>query len=500
MFSLKEKITSNLILVVLFLAVMLFFGWLQFLTPTLYGFDAYYHVAVSRLIEDSGPLQNFRWAQFSTFKNFFSDKDFLLHVSTIPFLYFTDNIVTAGKYAVVFFNFLFLLSFAFILRKYIPGFLTGLFLLLPALSPTFSMFFLYLRPTILAIILTIFLIYFLINKKWLGVLIVSIIYPLTHISFLTVLVFAFFCEAIRYMHSKEIFERNIYVTIIGLGIGCIIHPNFPHNSISVYLNAILVPWHTFVGTDIDFGREFIAVPTKQALISNFMVFFSLGMIIWFSFWKKVKVSFSSLVWFVCFGCYFVLAMLSNRYWYVVNPLFFVFFASYINDVRGQVEWKEFTPKINRGVIVYFIAALFAMYPNCQMLKKDMSGYIEAGHHYENVALWMKNNIPSGETVYHALWSDSPFFICLNPKNNYVSVLDPIYTIYCCPGAYALYRGFKDGAVKDPHKVLKDVFGARFGYAAGSTWLYQEALRDNAHFKVMYQDRYGIVFKLIDEKA
>ncbi len=80
MFNLKEKITSNLTLVIAFLAVLLFFGWLQFLTPTLYGFDGYYHVALSRLIEDSGPVESFRWAQFSTFKNFFSDKDFLLHV------------------------------------------------------------------------------------------------------------------------------------------------------------------------------------------------------------------------------------------------------------------------------------------------------------------------------------------------------------------------------------------------------------------------------------
>ena len=73
--------------------ITLYYIFLNFLSPALYDSDSYYHVAVSNLIKSYGLRYDFHWAQFSTFKYFFSDKDFLFHLLIIPFLYLSKNIL-----------------------------------------------------------------------------------------------------------------------------------------------------------------------------------------------------------------------------------------------------------------------------------------------------------------------------------------------------------------------------------------------------------------------
>ncbi len=257
----------------------------------------------------------------------------------------------AAKYAVIFLNLLFLLVYIFILKRYLPSFLAGLFLLLPAVSSVFSIYFLYLRPTILANILTILGIYFLINKKWISLGFVALIYPLTHISFPTLIIFAIICEIIRWRFNGEFFARNVSVVAIGLALGCAIHPNYPNNLVIVYLNAFLVPLYSMGGVMLDFGKELFSYNMKKTFIANFAVFATINLVLWLSFWKRVKVSFTTFVWWACLSVYLLLAIFSNRHWYPVNVLCFLFFASYVNDLRGERQWRQVLPKINYIVVL-----------------------------------------------------------------------------------------------------------------------------------------------------
>ncbi len=493
MLNAKQKMISNFTLLFVFACILLYVIFIQFLTPVLYGYDGYYHVAVSNFIKNFGTHYEFRWAQFSTFKNFFSDKDFLFHLFIIPFLYISDNIILAGKYAVIFYNILFLVIYILILRKYLPNFLVACFLLFPFLASYFTIYFSYLRPMTLANILTILCIYFLINKKWITLFVLSLFYSLAHISFPTVIIFACTCESIRYILNKEFFLRNIYAVILGIMLGCFIHPNFPNNLLSVHLNAILVPFYSVTRAGLDFGRELLPGTTKDFFIDNVILFFSFIVVSWTAFLGKTRATLSTFVWWACTIFYLALSSFAIKYWYAFIVLFFIFFASYLKDWLGEREWKAVLPKVNTFIIIYAILAFCFMPLISKRVGNDIASYISVNTHYENVARWLKKRIPPGETIYHAYWSDSPFFIALNPKNNYLVVLDPIYMFYRYSRIYLTYRDLKKGMVAKPYIALKEIFKVNYGYVRNESPLYRQIKNDKRHYKILYEDNLGIVF-------
>lgn len=492
----NERWLSNAALILIISLLIIYSIFVQFILPTFHEADEYYHVAVSSFIKNFGPHYNFRWAQFSTFKRFFSDKEFLFHIFTIPFLSLSKNLVLDGKYAIIFYNILFIFVYAFLLKRYLPTFLVACFLLLPFVNFSFFTYFVRLRPTILANILTILGVYFLINKKWVKAFIISFLYPLTHISFLTMLIFTLGCELIRYFLNKNFFVRNIYAVIIGILLGCLLHPNNPNNWLSMHLNAILVPFYTSVVGLGGFGAELYSGSSKASLVFNFSVFLTLYLIFWITFISKVKLSLSTFVWWFCSSFYLVLSFLSFRYWYVANVLFFIFFASYLNDWLADKPKELIIPRTRIFIIIYALIIIIFSFPNIKEHRNGMLSAAIANSHYENVAIWMNKNIPAGQTIYHDNWSVSPYFICLNPKDNYLVVLDPIYMFYESPKIYKLYLDLNAGNIKRPHMFLKKVFKVNYGYTSKGTCLYYQVIKKVKNFKVVYEDNLGIVFKVL----
>jgi hypothetical protein len=492
----KNFFLSNSAVICAIACLVVYFTFIQFITTTFYDPDSYYHAAVTNFIKNSGFRYQFHWTQFSLFKDFFSDKDFLFHLLALPFFYLTDNLVTAGKYATIFYNVLFILVYAFILRKYLSDFLAALFLLLPALSSTFIAFFSQFRSVTLSNILTLLGIYFMINKRLLGVFIISLLYPLAHISFFMLIPFVLICEIIRYAVNKEFSLRNLYTVLIGMLLGMFIHPNFPNNFLSFHLNGILVPFYTITKVKMDFGGEFNSPLSSFAFINNFTVFFIFNFILWMSFFVKKKCGFSTLVWLGCSNIYLVLSIFSNRYWYPANILFYVFFASYVRDIIEGVEWKKIFSKVGLFIVLYLAATLIIFPMNLNRVGEYIYFFNANNIHYTNAAAWMKRYIPAGETVYHASWSDSPYFICLNPKNNYLTVLDPIYMFYRYPKEFSLYQNLIWGKIEKPYEPIREVFKANYGYTRKETPLYFQIIQDPKHYKIVYEDGIGIIFKLI----
>jgi len=491
--SKKDKILIGITLALVIFTFISYFAFLQFSSKSFFGIDDYYHVAVADFIKDFGYNYDFRWAQFSTFKDMFSDKDFLFHLFIIPFLYLSDNIITAGKYAIIFYNLLFIIAYLIILRRYIPLYFASLFLLFPLASITFSIYFTYLRPATLANIFTIIGIYLLINKKWVKLSVLALFYPLAHISFFTLVIFALLCETIRYVAKKEFFFRNIYVVIIATILGCFLHPNYPNNYLSIHLNGILVPFYTLTGVKLDFGGEFNTLPTKMVLMQNIMLFLIFNAIIWIKFLTKTKVSFSTLVWWGCTSFYLVLAFIGNRYWYTTNVLFFIFFASFLKDWRGEKKWTISIPFV---LCICIFVAVFSF--RLKTLGEHSKERTSMNIHYEKVARWMNKNIPAGQTIYHAYWSDSPAFICLNPKNNYMVVLDPIYMFYRYPKEYIIYQDLRKGKVSNPQEAFRKLFRTDYGYTRNNNSLYLQIKEDSQNFKILYEDDLGIVFQVLPD--
>jgi hypothetical protein len=492
-----ENSRGKFILILSIGCALLYVIFLQFISPTFYDPDSYYHIVVSDFIRHYGLRYHFDWVQFSVFKSSFSDKDILPHILNLPFLFFTDNLVLAGKYAFVLYAGLFFWAYVVILRKYLPDSLAAAFLLLLLTSSSFTVYFLQLRPFTLANIFMIMGVYFLIKKRLLGIFVVSLFYTWSHISFFTIIIFALVCEFLRSRFDREFFIKNIYAATAGVVVASLMHPNFPNNFLSFYLNGILVPLYNLSGTNIDFGGELIAFNTNTTLVANGALFAGINFVFWSSLGAKKKSTLATAMWFAVLNMYLVLAFFGNRYWYPVNVLFFIFLASWLKDlVQGQ-NWGDFLRRFRVPIAAYGVIVLCFFTLSAGQTRKFIDFASEKGSYLERAGRLMAMVIPPGKTIYNSYWSDTPYFLCLNPKDKYIDVLDPIYMLWPFPREYALRKELSLGRADKPEVAINRIFKADYGYVHKFEPLYRQVRNSPKYFKIIYEDDESAVFELLN---
>jgi len=317
-----------------------------------------------------------------------------------------------------------------------------------------------------------------------------------HVSFFMALAFVFICEALRWVLDKEFFIKNIYAAGAGIIAGCLIHPNFPNNLFSCYLNGILVPLYGLSGTDLGFASEMQAFNTKFTFINNFSLFFSFNLVLWVSFLIKRRVSLATSLWLTCTSIFLFLAFFANRYWYQANVLFFIFFASYANDSIAGKDWVNFLQRFKMPVALFLFVIIIFFAIGLKQLKEFLAFSYTRSRHFENVACWMQKNIPPDQTIYHSYWTDSPYFICLNPKDNYLNALDPIYMFYRYPQEFNLLKELSLGRVDKPAVAIGRIFRAKYGYVNKFEPLYRQMLAYPGNCKLIYENDEGAVFKIL----
>jgi hypothetical protein len=231
------------------------------------------------------------------------------------------------------------------------------------------------------------------------------------------------------------------------------------------------------------------------LIGNSSLFLSLPVVFWAALLAKRKASFDTFLWFACAGVYLFLAIFGNRYWYQANVLFFIFLASFLRDWARGERWAKFMQKFKFPIITYLIIVFLSLAPGLKQLNSFLEFFCARGVQLERVGRWMEKNIPPQETVYHSYWSDSPYFICFNPKDNYINVLDPIYMFYRYPREFDLLNELSLGRVDKPYEAIRKIFKARYGYVNKFEPLYRQLKDYPSYFKIIYEGGEGVVFQL-----
>jgi hypothetical protein len=257
----------------------------------------------------------------------------------------------------------------------------------------------------------------------------------------------------------------------------------------------LVPFHIVRGTGIIFGKEAYAFPMRIIFIDNPVLFFTAAVTLWIVFINRRKISFSTLGWAAASAIYFILGFNSHRFWYIANPLFFIFFASVLNDHTNS--WREGVSIKTKRLLSLYCIACFLFYPMIfQVVMNTLANDAMVERHYEKIASFIKKEIPKGERIYHANGSDSSYLFYFNRDNEYIIMCDPIYMFYRYPQEYRAYFDLREGRVPEPYGILRDVFGARYGYTRIENPLYIQIKRDITHFKIIYEDKLGILFEIL----
>lgn len=488
--SAKER-SGQMIISIILLGICAIF-YVQFLTPTLYGADGYLHIRMAEFLRDMGPRYDFHWARFSIFSGYFSDKDFLFHLILIPFTFFKDIFLGAKLAAAVFASLLFLVYYLIVKRyahkSLLPFFLTAFFfsdMFLGSISRP--------RPISLVALATILSIHLLIKKKYRLVFLTAFLYALAHVTSPLIILYAVIVEVMRYADPdrKEFYSRNVVAAFLGVLAGFLIHPNFPNNFLVFYLNAILVPVYTIKTGVLEMGAEFFPLNTREFLLGYPVVIIGLILLIFVSISKRPKARFQTNVFLILSAIFFVLSFICRRYLMQGYIVMLVALASYFSDALAEKS-------VNKKIIAFLLIGLVILGVNSYKAVRYNAFVSQiVNKHYEQAGSWMKDNIPEKELIFHANWSDSQYFIGLNPKNDYFVTLDPVYMYYRDPGLYGLYRNVAFGRVKDPYVVLKYTFGVKYGYISKNYFsgLVGQVRSDN-RFTILQEDNLGVIFRLI----
>ena len=154
--------------------------------PGIIGPDSFYHTKVALMIKEQGLIQNFPWLQFTTYKDLFVDHHFAYHYLLIPFLkiptpknldIFSAEIdpLIKTKLATAFFAaMVFVIMYWFLrrLRVKAPVFWTLTALLLSQFLIRLSLT----RAPAISIIILILGFYFILNKKYIYLFLLSFFY------------------------------------------------------------------------------------------------------------------------------------------------------------------------------------------------------------------------------------------------------------------------------------------------------------------------------------
>jgi len=471
----------------------------QFWTPTLYGPDGYLHIRMAKFIQEYGLKYDFHWARYSTFAKNFADKDLLYHLLLIPFAQFSKDIFVGAKLSAVFFAVLFLILFFIILRLYTLRQLVPLFLLALLISDRFFYLFCWPRQMILVVALTIFGIHFLIEQKSWPVFIITFLYCLMHVSGPYMLLYAVLTEAARYIHSRRFYLKSLLITGLAITAAYLIHPNFPNNILVFYLNAIMVPIYS-MKWGIELGAEFFPLSTREYLLSYPFLVLAVVSIFMLAVFLRPKATLRTQVLMLHSSLFFVFSFLSQRYIAHSYPFILLSLASYMKDYSGESPGEQVSldlkPVFKAATVLFCaLAVIFGTFAY-KNLREFAFTHSVFDSHYERVARFFKQNVPKGELIFHANWSDSQYFIGVDPDNDYFVTLDPIYMVSYNRQLYNLYRDVSFGRTKDPYDVLKNTFKAKYGYAGKNFFGgLIEQVRKDPRFQVMGEDEIGAVFKL-----
>jgi hypothetical protein len=474
----------------------------QFLTPRIWEADGYYHIHVADVIRHEGFVKQFHWARYSYFAEHFADKEILYHVLLIPFTYFSDLFFGAKMAAWIFSCFL-LYAVYRMLRWLCPDELVPLFLVLFFCSDHFLSAICRPRPMVPGIALMLLGIEWAVRRRHGALFWTTLAYGFMHLTAPLMVFFAGLIEAVRFFETPPPGERRrydlkpVWITLGALAASVLLHPNFPNNLRITWLNLIMVPYYAAKGGVLELGGEFFPITTRDFLMGYPALLPALLGVILCSLYRTRPVRFETKAFFFASIPLFLGMFSSQRYLIHEYPLLLVWLAAHVSDLcresdgKSTVEGESLVPY---GVIAAALLLLATVsWPRLQARAQVEN---EVNAHYERMGVWMRENVPPGEVIFHANWSDSQYFIGINPKNDYFVTLDPTFMYAWNRDLYDLYRNIAYGRIQDPAAALRDVFHARFGYAGKNYFMpfIQQIARD-PRFQILVDEPQGVLFML-----
>jgi hypothetical protein len=454
-------------------------GWLWRLAM-LFDSDSYYHLAIAREYARRGVLSDLPWARFSVMHHGFGDKELLFHLLLAPFSAAFDpvlggKLVIAGLVATI------LATLALSASEALgpAGLWLPVLLLLGSLS--FDLRIIRLRPELLALLLLLWCLRALQQRRYARLLPLSAAFALAYSAVHALLGVCALCFACAWWLERKPAPRMLLFPLLGTALGLGLHPHFPHNLRILYLQNVTF-WR-FTGS-ADVGGEIAPLGWLRFLGFDWPLLLGLALLAASLERSSEQPSPAAreAAWFFSAAAlaFSALFIHSARFALYALPLGLLALAWSLRAHGWQLAAR--LRGLGRGAprswLVLALLCCLAGPRTAAALSAvvDRGGCVWPAQRSQLEALGRA--MPSGAKVA-ATWSAADDYVYFAPQGRYLNVLDPVFMRAADPRAYDVQRRlFAANVVDVPLALRRDLDSDFIAFDARSLpALHEQLLHD-----------------------
>lgn len=479
--------------------------------------DAFYHGSMGgMLVNAEWRIENeeFRWLDLTTLGTHYVNQHFLFHVSLIPFIKVFGSLAGNQTAAVIFAALFITLSY-WLFRKFEmpwPEAWAALLLFTTPMLVRLSLG----KASPLAIGL--FLIGLVgIQRRWGYWLIgIGIIYVLTHAGWPLLIAVAGFIMLMEIMFDRWVFEvpftkrkeqsvkslQQICFLMIGIVIGCVLHPNrgemltflwtqvFQVGVATPYDRVIMgSEWYGYAPFDLFRGLSLLGV---GVLVTGYGVVFA----------RKKEIDRENVLrvlsWGSAAGILCVLTLKSARFVEYLVPLavFVLAFASRFIDREKSLQ--EFAKQKRWVMILCAVLISLSIGRGVWGVHEELWKSRKPYTRFAEAVAAVRTVTPAGERVFHSDWAHFPLLFSQAREYKYIAGLDPTFLLSASPALSDAYTDVTLGKnTTTVYEVIRDQFDAKtvFIEKRDSSKTFQETLRSDERFDFVFENDEALVFRI-----
>jgi hypothetical protein len=503
-----------LLYLLLFVITANLFAYLQ-LDPTFADPDSFYHAKAALLLAEKGAITEFPWLSATTLKYNFVDHHFLYHLILIPFVKLFPPLVGLKVATIIFASLAVLVIFWFLRQLKIKGaFWYTLFLL--TINPFIFRLNLA-KAQQLVLVLVFIIIYFLFNRRYLGLIFISGIYvwfyggwPLILLLIVIYGVIHWFWAAkqqgwlaLNLGRLKACGQNFLLFISAGLGIlaGLFFNPYFPKN-LNFYwqqsFKIAVLNYQHLIGV----GGEWYPYQFSDLLLAAAPLFllFILALVIFIV--SLEKQSMNSWFFLILSFLFFALTLKSRRYVEYFVPLAVCFSALSLNASLNSI--KAFFVKLSSRqaallapwIILLALSPVF--YRDLKLIKDSyQTGF--AFDRFSEPMEWLKQNSAPGEIVFHSDWDEFPILFYHNDQNYYLVGLDPTFMYEYDKDLYQRWVDITTGeSSQNLVPTIREVFGASYIFVDINQNIdFDRNLANNFYFQQVFENQEARIYQVLE---
>ncbi len=478
-----------------FVMTILAMGSVQFSKYQMVGTDSFYHTSAAELIREEGLVKSLPWVSASVYRDRYADTEVLFHAMLIPFVGKEKRI--GPKIFTVLLSSLILSLLAWVMVRHgMPYSWLWITLILSAgVALTFRLNLT--RPHLLSLMLSILFAHFMLSRNTLGLLIVSLIFPMVYVAAHLLLVLLVIYFAACFLTGRRLPWTYLLISITGIGTAIAINPyraNWPYiwwilnvGDLSDVVLKAAMPVREFIPPSAsDVMNTGLILPTVLAMITFVLV-------------TRTKLGLRSVFLSLVATAFFVLYLLYQRFVIYFIPFTALAMASISADTKLHLAIKNQAGRHRHWSAVLMSLGLLLL---CgQLLRSVVMSQKSIGQEntprYTNAARWMNKHVPPGTNIFTCQWDSTPFLIYYAPALRYINVLSPNFMIAYDLELYKSWISIRDGRAPDAMQLIPSKFH--------SNWLFIEKDKTPAKLleqalsspgaKLMYDDYQSAIFRL-----